>query len=103
MVGTVLGLRFVRRVEETGRLVCFEGVGNLVAGEDTAGESCTTLPKVEERHSHSFQERSCSWGDLNEVVGHYWKDSGLLPGLDSHGLGHGHGRQHRVHPSHAEL
>lgn len=97
------GLRVVRRAEESGRFAGFEGVGNLIACEDTVGESCTTLPKLEELDSHNFQGCSCSWGDLNEVVGHYSSDSDLLPGLDFHGLDHGHGRQHRVRSSHAEL
>lgn len=99
----VLSLRAVRRVEETGRLGCFEGVGNLIAREDTAGEGCTTLLKLGERDSHSSQECSCSWEDWNRVAGHCLSDSGLLPGLDFHGLGHAHGRQHRVRSSHAAL
>lgn len=92
-----------RRVEEIDRLAGFEHVGNLIACEDIAGEACTTWPKLGELDIHSFQEHSCSWEGWNEVAGHYLRADVLLPDLGFHGLGHDHGRQHRVRSSLFEL
>lgn len=93
-------VRVVGMVEETGRLVHFEDVGNLFASEHMPREACTTLPTLGELDTRSSRERSYSLGCWNRGAGHYPSGNVLLPGLDFRDLVHGRGRQHHVHSTH---